>query len=95
MLLEVMAGRQLLRLAAAAMHVPPLHAAQLEAVEQLPAAAIAAAAAAMQQPLLAGVSSGHRCYTRRGVHALAAQHAWGASHPCLQRAATNSWIRTS
>ena len=56
MLLKLMAGRQLLRLAAAAMHVPPLHAAQLEAVAQLPAAAIAAAAAAMQQPLLAGIS---------------------------------------
>lgn len=55
MLLELMAGRQLLRLASAAMHVPPLHAAQLEAGAQLPAAAIAAAAAAMQQPLLAGV----------------------------------------
>ena len=59
MLLGLMAGRQLLRLAAAAMHVPPLHAAQLEAGAQLPAAAIAAAAAAMQQPLLAGVALNH------------------------------------
>ena len=59
MLLELMAGRQLLRLAAAAMHVPPLHAAQLEAGAQLPAAAISAAAATMQQPLLAGGPLGH------------------------------------
>lgn len=55
-LLQLLRGRQLLTLAAAALHVPALHAAQLEAMGQLPPAAIDSAATAIQLPLVTGTS---------------------------------------
>lgn len=54
-LLQLLGGRQLLTLAAAALHVPALHLAQLEATEQLPLPTSSSLASAMHQPLVSGM----------------------------------------
>jgi len=54
-LLQLLGGRQLLTLAAAALHVPALHLTQLEATEQLLPPTSSSLASAMHQPLVTGM----------------------------------------